>query len=208
MKRKCYFAGESHFGHCKQIALLQFSRVMTLVLQFVQPPLLYISPTFTCHIKASSLLREIPERVPNSIFTRRIGAIATIANVLLAKEAIFDVKFANGFDFKMVAPDQTLEEAESGIRDHALALLLVKPLIESNAWNDMQKALRKSSSLLKQDIYTIIQSKPGSQRPQLRKLYSNLFNNVTRVSSTYYINLVHTPRARVLLSWSSNALNG
>ncbi|CBI31764.3 unnamed protein product, partial [Vitis vinifera] len=45
----------------------------------------------------------------------------------------------------------------------------------------MQKALRKSSSLLKQDIYTIIQSKPGSMRPQLRKLYSNLFNNVTRL---------------------------
>ena len=166
---------------------------MTRVPWLGQPNLPFLSPTFTCHLKPSFLSREIPEKVPKSIFTRRIGAIATMANVLLAREAVFGAKIANGFDFKMVSPDQTLEEAESGIRGHARALLEVKALIESNAWKDMQKALRKSSSLLKQDIYTIIQSKPGSQRPQLRKLYSNLFNSVTRVSSSYYINLVHTP---------------
>lgn len=113
-----------------------------------------------------------------------MGLVATMAEVLVAGEAIFYTRTANGFDFRMVAPDQTIEEAESGIKDHALALLEVKALIESKEWKDMQKALRKRSSLLKQDIYTIIQSKPGSQRPQLRKLYSNLFNNVTRVSST------------------------
>ena len=171
----------------KQIALLQYNRAMALVPRFVQSSPLYLSPTFICHLKPSFLLRENPEKVPKSNFTRRIGAIATMAKVLLAREAIFNVKIANGFDFKMVAPGQTLEEAESGIRGHALALLQVKALIESEAWKDMQKALRKSSSLLKQDIYTIIQSKPGSMRPQLRKLYSNLFNNVTRVSSAYYI---------------------
>ncbi|XP_034701202.1 psbQ-like protein 3, chloroplastic [Vitis riparia] len=154
---------------------------MALVPRFVQSSPPYLSPTFICHLKPSFLLRENPEKVPKSNFTRRIGAIATMAKVLLAREAIFNVKIANGFDLKMVAPGQTLEEAESGIRGHALALLQVKALIESEAWKDMQKALRKSSSLLKQDIYTIIQSKPGSMRPQLRKLYSNLFNNVTRL---------------------------
>ncbi|KAF9589343.1 hypothetical protein IFM89_022679 [Coptis chinensis] len=39
----------------------------------------------------------------------------------------------------------------------------------------------RSSSYLKQDIYTLIQAKPGSEKPPLRLLYSKLFNNVTRV---------------------------
>uniref|UniRef100_A0A2P2ILC4 Uncharacterized protein n=1 Tax=Rhizophora mucronata TaxID=61149 RepID=A0A2P2ILC4_RHIMU len=30
-------------------------------------------------------------------------------------------------------------------------------------------------------MYILIQSKPGSERPQLRKLYSNLFNNVSKL---------------------------
>ncbi|OMO52677.1 Photosystem II PsbQ, oxygen evolving complex [Corchorus capsularis] len=88
---------------------------------------------------------------------------------------------AYGLDLRMVAPEQTLEEAESEVENHAKALLQVKDLIDSKSWREAQKELRKSSALLKQDIYTIIQGKPGIQRPQLRKLYSNLFNNVTKL---------------------------
>ena len=81
--------------------------------------------------------------------------------------------------FRMTVPDQTVEEAESGIREHAMSLVQVKPLLESESWKDAQKELRKSSSYLKQDIYTIIQGKPGPERAQLRILYSKLFNDVT-----------------------------
>ncbi|XP_027074384.2 psbQ-like protein 3, chloroplastic [Coffea arabica] len=100
---------------------------------------------------------------------------------VLAMEAISCQQTASGFDFGMTAPEQTLEEAESGIKGHAQSLIQVKELLEAESWNAAQKALRKSSAYLKQDIYTIIQAKPGSERPELRKLYSDLFNSVTRL---------------------------
>lgn len=103
-----------------------------------------------------------------------------MVSVLLAGQEV-----AEGFELNMVAPDQTIEEAESGIRVHAEALLGIKSLIETGSWGEAQKVLRRNSSYLKQDIYTIIQGKPGSERPELRKLYSNLFSNATRVSSAY-----------------------
>ncbi|XP_071711831.1 psbQ-like protein 3, chloroplastic [Rutidosis leptorrhynchoides] len=81
--------------------------------------------------------------------------------------------------FRITVPDQTVEEAESVIREHAMSLKLVKELLELELWKDAQKELRKSASYLKQDIYTIIQGKPGMERPQLRNLYSKLFNDVT-----------------------------
>lgn len=105
-----------------------------------------------------------------------------MGSVLLAgSEAIFGQQVAVGFELNMVAPDRTFEEAKSGIRDHAEALLEIKSLIEAESWREAQQVLRKNSSYLKQDIYTIIQGKPGSERPELRKLYSDLFNNATRV---------------------------
>lgn len=80
-----------------------------------------------------------------------------------------------------VAPEQSFEEAMSEVRDNAESLLGVKSLLESESWGEAQRALRKSSALLKKDIYTIIQNKPGNERPRLRKLYSDLFNGVTRL---------------------------
>ncbi|EXB70645.1 Oxygen-evolving enhancer protein 3-1 [Morus notabilis] len=93
----------------------------------------------------------------------------------------FDGKSASALDMRMVAPEQTVEEAESGVRGHALGLLEVKGLIDSESWGDAQKFLRKSSSYLKRDLYTIIQARPSSERPQLRKLYFDLFSNVTKL---------------------------
>lgn len=109
--------------------------------------------------------------------------MAGIASMVLD----FDGELANGLDMGLVAPDQTVEEAQSGIRGHALALLQVKDLIDSESWREAQKALRKNSAYVKQDIYTIIQGRPASERPQLRKLYFDLFNNVTKVSCAFLI---------------------
>lgn len=95
--------------------------------------------------------------------------------------AIISQQTANAFDFRMTTPEQTLEEAENGIKGHAQSLIQVKDLLEKESWKAAQKELRKSSAYLKQDIYTIIQAKPGSDRSELRKLYSNLFNSVTRL---------------------------
>ncbi|KAK9066593.1 hypothetical protein SSX86_013917 [Deinandra increscens subsp. villosa] len=81
--------------------------------------------------------------------------------------------------FRMTVPDQTVEEAENGIREHAMSLVQVKELLELKSWKEAQKELRKSASYLKQDMYTIIQGKPGVERAQLRNLYSRLFNGVT-----------------------------
>ncbi|KAL5745187.1 hypothetical protein ACOSP7_026333 [Xanthoceras sorbifolium] len=142
----------------------------------------YVYPTITCYQKNSFRSKDTPRKVLQSNISRRIGVIASMASsVLLAREAIFGEGIANAFDFRMVAPDQTVEEAEGGIRDHARSLLQVKALLESEAWGEAQKALRMSSSFLKQDIYTLIQIKPASERPHLRELYSDLFNNVTKL---------------------------
>ncbi|KAK4362304.1 hypothetical protein RND71_017545 [Anisodus tanguticus] len=109
-------------------------------------------------------------------FTRRTGLILVPTSFILLSS-----QSANAFDFRITVPDQTLEEAENGIQRHALSLLQVKELLEEESWKEAQKALRKSSALLKQDIYTIIQAKPGKQRPELRKMYSILFNTVSRM---------------------------
>ncbi|KAI3521846.1 hypothetical protein L1887_11321 [Cichorium endivia] len=92
--------------------------------------------------------------------------------VYAAESSILDM-------FRMTVPDQTVEEAENGIREHAMNLVQVKDLLELESWKEAQKELRKSASYLKQDIYTIIQGKPGMERAQLRNLYSKLFNDVT-----------------------------
>ncbi|CAN4086245.1 unnamed protein product [Withania somnifera] len=110
-------------------------------------------------------------------FTRRTTLILGPASFTFLSEQ----QNANAFDFRITTPDQTLEEAVDGIQMHAHNLLQVKQLLEAESWKEAQKALRKSSALLKQDIYTIIQAKPGKQRPELRNMYSILFNNVTRM---------------------------
>ncbi|KAM5558340.1 psbQ-like protein 3, chloroplastic [Rosa sericea] len=146
----------------------------------LQNNLMHFNPTFSCCLKPSFQFREMRLKDFDININRRRGAIAALSLVLLAKDSI-STKLAYGFDFQLVAPDQTIEEAESGIIGHAQALLQVKELIESESWGQVQTAVRKSSPFLKQDIYTIIQQKPGNERPLLRKLYSNLFNNVTRL---------------------------
>ncbi|KAH6823999.1 hypothetical protein C2S53_016983 [Perilla frutescens var. hirtella] len=88
---------------------------------------------------------------------------------------------AAAFDFRLTVPDQSLEEAESGIESHARSLIEVKDLLMAESWREAQKQLRKSSALLKQDVYTIIQAKSAADRPRLRKLYAELFNAVTRL---------------------------
>ncbi|KAK3029939.1 hypothetical protein RJ639_038167 [Escallonia herrerae] len=113
--------------------------------------------------------------------SRRTSLALYSVSILSFQEAIFDGGTANAFDFGVTAPDQTVEEAEDVIKGHAQSLLRVKDLLEPDTLKEAQKALRKSSSYLKQDLYTIIQAKPGSARPQLRKLYSILFNSVTRL---------------------------
>ncbi|KMT13358.1 hypothetical protein BVRB_4g084490 [Beta vulgaris subsp. vulgaris] len=121
---------------------------------------------------------------PNKLqpfISRRVGVIAGMSSLSLIIDGTMSNKTANSFDFRMTVPDQTAEEARSLIGDHAQALLDVKSLIESESWREAQRELRMNSAYLKQDIYTIIQSKEGSIRPLLRKLYADLFNNVTKL---------------------------
>ncbi|XP_019439543.1 PREDICTED: psbQ-like protein 3, chloroplastic isoform X2 [Lupinus angustifolius] len=132
----------------------------------LQPNLTQFFPTFKCCIKPSF-------QHHSHITRRKVGILAAMAS--------FRIQSANAFEFGFVVPGQTVEEAEIGVKDHAQDLLQVKDLLEKESWREAQKALRLNSALLKKDMYTIIQSKPGSERPQLRELYSTLFNNVSRL---------------------------
>lgn len=104
-----------------------------------------------------------------------------MASSVLLPSSLSSPDAASSFDLRFTVPDQTVEEAEATIRIHARDLVDIKPLLELESWREAQLALRESSAYLKQDIYTIIQGKPGGQRATLRKLYSELFNNVTKL---------------------------
>ncbi|KAF9622070.1 hypothetical protein IFM89_029354 [Coptis chinensis] len=107
-------------------------------------------PTFSCFLNPSKILKYIPKNLTHSnIITRRIATIAVVNTILLARETRFNMDVASAFDFRMTVPDQTPEEAEGTIEDHARELLEVKDLIESEQWRDAQKELRRSSSYLK-----------------------------------------------------------
>ncbi|KAI4307725.1 hypothetical protein L6164_030882 [Bauhinia variegata] len=80
----------------------------------------------------------------------------------------------SGVDFGPVVFDQAVEEAQRGVKIHAQTLLQIKDLLESiveRSTKGIKRELVSAQSLLKKDIYTIIQSKPGTERPQPRKLY-------------------------------------
>ncbi|XP_043694982.1 psbQ-like protein 3, chloroplastic [Telopea speciosissima] len=155
---------------------------MASILRTLQPYNQSFAPNPSSSLKLSNEFNPNPTiQLQTGNISRRKATMASLSTVLLARETILNPKLAYAFDFRMVAPDQTFEEAESEIKGHAQQLLKVKTLIDSESWEAAQKDLRKSSGKLKQDIYTIIQAKPGSERPLLRKLYSNLFNNVTKL---------------------------
>uniref|UniRef100_A0A6N2MAI7 PsbQ-like protein 3, chloroplastic n=1 Tax=Salix viminalis TaxID=40686 RepID=A0A6N2MAI7_SALVM len=141
------------------------------------------SPIFTCCLKPTFQSKgSMPHKVMGSDISRRIGAIAAVTAIVLVKEAMFSQDIANGQEFRFATPDQrSVEEAESGARDYAQSLLQLKDLLESQSWKEAQKLLRRRSSNLKLDLYAVIESKPGKDRPQLRTLYSNLFNNVAKL---------------------------
>lgn len=138
------------------------------------------SPNICCLHQNS--LRESsnnPNKLHGLHFTRRSAMASVLSSAFIAGEAFSNS--ASAFDLRITVPDQTVEEAESVIRNHSQDLIGIKPLLESESWREAQLALRESSAYLKQDIYTIIQAKPGIQRALLRKLYSDLFNNVTKL---------------------------
>ncbi|TKY47325.1 PsbQ protein 3 [Spatholobus suberectus] len=147
----------------------------------LRPNFTQLFPTFTCCVKPYSFQHLQQKEFSLKISRRRVGGLAALTSLILGGEGIFRTQSANAFDFKFVAPDMTIEEALSGVRGHAQDLLQVRDLLELESWKAAQKTLRQSSALLRKDIYTIIQGKPGIERPQLRKLYSTLFNNVTKL---------------------------
>ncbi|KAK7333065.1 hypothetical protein VNO80_29825 [Phaseolus coccineus] len=147
-----------------------------------QPNLSHLFPTFTCYVKLKPSFQHLQPKELSLKFTRRrVGFLAIITPLILGGEDIFRTQNADAFDFRFVAPDMTAEEALRGVRNHAQDLLQVKDLLESESWTAAQRNLRQRSAVLKKDIYIIIQSKPGIERAELRKLYFTLFNNVTRL---------------------------
>lgn len=156
---------------------------MVLLVPLVHKNLLGHFPTSTFHVKHSIQNTRMGKMgIQCHRITRRATANVLGASVaVLVMEAICSEQSVNALEFRITTPDQTLEQAESGIKGHARSLIQVKELLEEESWKAAQKALRKSSAYLKQDMYTIIQGKPGSERSELRKLYSKLFNNVSRL---------------------------
>ncbi|KAJ1271916.1 hypothetical protein BS78_06G162700 [Paspalum vaginatum] len=120
---------------------------------------------------------------PGPSTTRR--RLATAAGALLASQLLPPVVAGRGagaagaFDLRLTVPEQSGEEAEAVVQDHARNLLRVKQFIDARSWRELQAALRASAPNLKQDLYAIIQARPAGQRPELRRLYSALFNSVT-----------------------------
>ncbi|KAF3322286.1 psbQ-like protein 3 [Carex littledalei] len=113
------------------------------------------------------------------LISRRYLTSISLGATLLYKDFFCATNNASSVEFQLMTPGQSPEEAKTQIKLHARNLLKIKPFIDSESWKEVRIALRESSSLLKQDLYTIIQTKPTSERGELRRLYSDLFNNVT-----------------------------
>ncbi|KAJ6839974.1 psbQ-like protein 3, chloroplastic [Iris pallida] len=140
------------------------------------------SPHPLCRHQSSQRQQtDKPHKPHDLLLLRRRRTAMTSSVLLLLPLRLSSPDAASSFELRLTVPDQTVEEAEATIRSHARDLLDIKPFLESESWREAQLALRESSAYLKQDIYTIIQGKPGGQRAILRKLYSELFNNVTTV---------------------------
>ncbi|KAF7010095.1 hypothetical protein CFC21_024562 [Triticum aestivum] len=113
---------------------------------------------------------------------RSLAAAAAAGTALLASQLLpAGIAGAFDLDLRITIPEQSSEEAEAVVRTHARNLVRVKQYIDARSWRELQTALRASAANLKQDLYAIIQARPPGQRPELRRLYSDLFNNVTRL---------------------------
>ncbi|XP_047341151.1 psbQ-like protein 3, chloroplastic [Impatiens glandulifera] len=110
-------------------------------------------------------------------------------NYLILMKVLFSLssegRSSVAFELRMTVPDQTPEEAEAVVKSDADNLIMgVKDLAmmaNLETRKEKQKTMRKSAAVLKQDLYTIIQGKPGKDRPELRRLYTVLFNGVTNL---------------------------
>ncbi|XP_051218320.1 psbQ-like protein 3, chloroplastic [Lolium perenne] len=132
--------------------------------------------------KPRSTGHQQPQEPAATTSSRR--SLATAAVALIVSNLLPPTTGAAGaldLDLRITIPEQSSEEAEANVRTHARNLVRVKEYIDARSWRELQAALRASASNLKQDLYAIIQAKPGSQRPELRRLYSELFNSVTRL---------------------------
>ncbi|CAO2035817.1 unnamed protein product [Urochloa humidicola] len=130
------------------------------------------------HPKAPSNAAQLLQKPATTSSSRRLlAATAAVAGAALLAPSTSVA--AGGFDLRLTLPEQSSEEAEAVVRAHARNLLRVKRFADAGAWRELQAALRASASNLKQDLYAIIQARPAPQRPELRRLYSDLFNSVT-----------------------------
>ncbi|XP_057428928.1 psbQ-like protein 3, chloroplastic [Lotus japonicus] len=145
----------------------------------LQPNLTHLLPTCKFCVKPS--FQHSQQKEFSLKISRRVGVLAAMASLILGGEGIFSSQSAYASEFAFMAPDLTVEEAQNGAKVHAQDLLQVRELLGAESWKAAQRALRQSSALLRKDLYAIIQSKPGSERPQLRNLFSILFNNVSRL---------------------------
>ncbi|XP_073124668.1 psbQ-like protein 3, chloroplastic [Henckelia pumila] len=128
---------------------------------------------------------DYPAATPRIINSHPTAATrrSILLNTLITTQTstLIFAKSAAALELRFAVPDQSFEEAENNIPIHAQSLLQVKDLLMAESWVEAQKALRKISAYLKQDLYTIIRSKPAQERPLLRKLYADLFNAVTKL---------------------------
>ncbi|CAL5030954.1 unnamed protein product [Urochloa decumbens] len=128
--------------------------------------------------KPPSNTAQLPQK-PAGTTSRRLAAATAAALLATRLVAPAASAAAGAFDLRLMLPEQSSEEAEGAVRAHARNLLRVKQFADAGAWRELQAALRASASNLKQDLYAIIQARPAAQRPDLRRLYSDLFNSVT-----------------------------
>ncbi|ERN09522.1 hypothetical protein AMTR_s00029p00134700 [Amborella trichopoda] len=138
------------------------------------------SPPLTSNPKS---LKPTIFKNPISRIKRRTLTLSSLTAITATSKTLFiSPSPALSLDFRITTPDLTPEEAKSRAQKHAEELKKLESLISEASWKDAQKFLRLNASPLRVELNTIIQSRPGEQRPQLRNLYSKIFNSVTGVS--------------------------
>lgn len=78
-------------------------------------------------------------------------------------------------------------EAAARTKESAKEIVAAKKFIDQKAWPFLQNDLRLRAGYLRYDLKTIISSKPKDQKQSLKELTDKLFQDISNVSSQYYI---------------------
>lgn len=136
----------------------------------------------TCHIHLIHASRKLVSFLVCDIVS--VLAAAGTENADQARDT--DLPLKERFYLQPLTPDQAASRAKSAAQD----IIDVKSLIDKKAWPYVQNGLRSTAGYLRYDLNTVILSKSGGAKKDLKALSARLFDSLNAVSLAF-LHLYH-----------------